>query len=103
MGLIYYITQVQFDFGAIALARSECERAGIRRPLVCTDRGGVALANSIRDLNRRLGLPSGLGAMGIGPELHEDVATHALKDHCHATNPRIASQANYVAMLAAAA
>ena len=42
MGLIYYITQIQFDFGAIALARSECERAGIRRPLVCTDRGVVA-------------------------------------------------------------
>jgi alcohol dehydrogenase class IV len=39
---IYYITQVQFDFGAVRLARAECERLGIRRPLVCTDRGVVA-------------------------------------------------------------
>ncbi len=42
LALIYYITQVQFDFGAVALARSECERVGIRRPLICTDRGVVA-------------------------------------------------------------
>ena len=42
MGLINYITQVQFDFGAIRLARSECERSAIKRPLICTDMGVVA-------------------------------------------------------------
>ena len=42
MGLINYITQVQFDFGAIRLARSECERSAIKRPLICTDKGVVA-------------------------------------------------------------
>ena len=42
MALIHYITQVQFDFGAIAMAGSECRRFGIARPLVCTDRGIVA-------------------------------------------------------------
>ena len=66
-------------------------------------RGGAALAASIRDLNRRLGLPSGLGEMGIGPDVYDDIATNALKDHCHATNPRVASHADYVAMLAASA
>jgi hypothetical protein len=30
LGLIYYITQIQFDFGAVALARAECERLGIQ-------------------------------------------------------------------------
>ncbi|WP_418314720.1 iron-containing alcohol dehydrogenase [Piscinibacter sakaiensis] len=39
MALIYYITQVQLDFGAIALLPQECEKAGIRRPLVVTDQG----------------------------------------------------------------
>jgi 4-hydroxybutyrate dehydrogenase len=39
MALINYITQIQFDFGAIRLLKSECERLGIRRPLIVTDRG----------------------------------------------------------------
>jgi 4-hydroxybutyrate dehydrogenase len=65
--------------------------------------GGDELAHAIRSLNRRLDLPSGLGEMGVTPDLYEDVATNALKDHCHATNPRIATHADYVAMLAASA
>ncbi|BAO90904.1 iron-containing alcohol dehydrogenase [Caballeronia cordobensis] len=39
MALINYITQIQFDFGAVRLLKSECERLGIRRPLIVTDRG----------------------------------------------------------------
>jgi alcohol dehydrogenase class IV len=34
-----YITQIQFEFGAISLLRQQCERVGIRRPLIVTDRG----------------------------------------------------------------
>ena len=39
MALINYITQIQFDFGAIALLQSECERVGITRPMIVTDAG----------------------------------------------------------------
>ncbi|MCA1325706.1 iron-containing alcohol dehydrogenase [Herbaspirillum sp. alder98] len=39
MALINYITQVQFDFGALALLQQECDRIGIKRPLVVTDMG----------------------------------------------------------------
>lgn len=39
MALIYYITQVQFDFGAVKLLQQECERVGIQRPLIVTDPG----------------------------------------------------------------
>lgn len=39
MSLINYITQIQFDYGAIRLLKSECERVGIRRPLIVTDKG----------------------------------------------------------------
>ncbi|WP_420994719.1 iron-containing alcohol dehydrogenase [Cupriavidus sp. 30B13] len=39
MALINYITQIQIDFGAIALLPQECERIGIARPLVVTDAG----------------------------------------------------------------
>lgn len=56
MAAIYYITQVQFDFGALRLVRAECERLGMRRPLVCTDAGVTAaglvtrLADALADL-----------------------------------------------------
>jgi len=39
MALIYYVTQIQFDFGALSLLRQECERIAITRPLIVTDQG----------------------------------------------------------------
>ena len=39
MSIIYYITQVRFEFGAIKLLKQECERVGIKRPLIVTDPG----------------------------------------------------------------
>ncbi|MBI3347704.1 MAG: iron-containing alcohol dehydrogenase [Burkholderiales bacterium] len=60
-----------------------------------------AVAEAITAMNARLGLPSGLAAMGVGPELDEAITRHALVDHCHKTNPRIASPDDYRALLAA--
>jgi 4-hydroxybutyrate dehydrogenase len=37
MALIDFITPIQF--GAISLLRQQCERVGICRPLIVTDRG----------------------------------------------------------------
>ncbi|MEJ6023241.1 iron-containing alcohol dehydrogenase [Ramlibacter sp. PS4R-6] len=39
MAFIYYVTQVQLDFGAVKLLKQECERIGIQRPLIVTDPG----------------------------------------------------------------
>jgi 4-hydroxybutyrate dehydrogenase len=39
MAFIYYVTQIQFDFGAIRLLKQECERVGITKPLIVTDQG----------------------------------------------------------------
>ena len=39
MAFIYYVTQIQFEFGAIKLLRQECERVGITKPLIVTDAG----------------------------------------------------------------
>lgn len=39
MALINYITQVQFGYDSLALLPQECERIGIRRPLIVTDAG----------------------------------------------------------------
>ncbi|OGB00346.1 MAG: 4-hydroxybutyrate dehydrogenase [Burkholderiales bacterium RIFCSPHIGHO2_12_FULL_69_20] len=63
------------------------------------DAKGTELAQAIRDLNARLGLPSGLAAMGVTPDLFERVIDGAMADHCHKTNPRIATRDDYRAML----
>jgi 4-hydroxybutyrate dehydrogenase len=39
MAYIYYITHIQFDHGAIATLKAECERVGIQRPMIVTDKG----------------------------------------------------------------
>jgi alcohol dehydrogenase class IV len=56
---------------------------------------------AVRDMSSRLGLPGGLGEMGVGPHLFARVVRGALADHCHKTNPREASAADYEAMLVA--
>lgn len=60
-----------------------------------------AVADAITALNARIGLPAGLAAMGVGPELYDRIIEHALLDHCHKTNPRIASADDYRALLVA--
>ena len=63
------------------------------------DAAGHALADAIRALNARLGLPSGLAAMGVTPDLFEQVIDGAMADHCHKTGPRLATRDDYRAML----
>jgi alcohol dehydrogenase class IV len=57
MSLIYYITQVQFDFGAVNLLTQECARVGIKRPLIVTDAGVKAAGVLQRALDALPGLP----------------------------------------------
>ena len=59
------------------------------------DAGGDAIADAIRAMNARLGLPAGLGALGVTADLFERVIDGAMADHCHKTNPRIATRDDY--------
>lgn len=60
---------------------------------------GEAPDTAISALNRRIGIPAGLGAMGVTGDMMEHVSHEALKDHCHATNPRIATAAEYLQIM----
>ena len=56
---------------------------------------GSDVAPAIQDMNARLGLPNGLKAMGVGEDLFDRVVEGALADHCHKTNPRLATAQDY--------
>jgi len=54
---------------------------------------------AIAELNRAIGIPAGLGALGLTEEMMRHVAEEALKDHCHATNPRTPAAADYLTIM----
>lgn len=56
---------------------------------------------AVRDMSSRLGLPAGLRAMGVEESLFDRVIEGAMLDHCHKTNPRLASADDYREMLLA--
>jgi 4-hydroxybutyrate dehydrogenase len=66
------------------------------------DKQGNEIAEAVTAMNARLGLPSGLRAMGVTPSDFEKVIDGALADHCHKTGPRLATRDDYKAMLSAA-
>ncbi|WP_119287289.1 iron-containing alcohol dehydrogenase [Azohydromonas sediminis] len=65
------------------------------------DSAGTEVAEAIREMNARLGLPRGLAAMGVTRDVFERVIDGAMADHCHKTNPVIATRDDYRAMLEA--
>jgi alcohol dehydrogenase class IV len=60
---------------------------------------GSDIGEAIRAMNARLGLPSGLAAMGVTRDQFDAVIKGAMADHCHKTNPRIATPEEYREML----
>lgn len=64
-------------------------------------RSGADIPAAIEEMNARLGLPTGLAALGVNAAQFADIVRGALADHCHKTNPREASVEDYEALLAA--
>lgn len=56
---------------------------------------------AIRDMCQRLGLPTGLTALGVTEGHFQDIIQGAMADHCHKTNPRLATVDDYYEMLRA--
>ena len=57
------------------------------------------VASALRDMNARLGLPAGLGGLGVSSASFEKIIHGAIADHCHKTNPRLATAADYLDLL----
>ena len=59
----------------------------------------TGVANAVAALNERLGIPKGLGAMGLSQGEVEKIADGALGDHCHLSTPRQPTKAQYVELI----
>ncbi len=57
------------------------------------------IAAAIKEMNARLGLPTGLAAMGVTTDMFDAIIKGAMADHCHKTNPRLATTDDYHTML----
>jgi 4-hydroxybutyrate dehydrogenase len=60
---------------------------------------GTDVIPALQDMVHRLGLPKGLADMGVTTDLYEKIIDGAMLDHCHKTNPRIATRQEYAGML----
>ncbi len=91
---------IRFNASAESMQRdNRLQRMAQAVGLPSCDSQGTELAEAVRELNARLGLPTGLAAMGVTPELFDKVIAGALVDHCHKTNPRLATADEYRDML----
>ena len=93
---------IRFNAGAESIVHERrLQRIAQAMGLAACDAAGDAVADAIVEMNARLGLPSGLAAMGVTPALFERVIDGAMADHCHKTNPRLATLEDYRVMLEA--
>jgi len=103
LNAIFLPAVLRFNASAPGMQRERrLERMAQAMGLSGSDDAGDAVADAVVAMNARLGLPSGLRAMGVNEAQFERVIDGATADHCHKTNPRLASREDYRAMLAQA-
>jgi 4-hydroxybutyrate dehydrogenase len=103
LNAVFLPAVVRFNASADSIQKERrLQRMAHAMGLPGCDSRGTEVAEAITALNARLGLPGGLAAMGVTPELFERVIDGAMADHCHKTNPRIATRDDYREMLQAA-
>jgi alcohol dehydrogenase class IV len=92
---------VRFNAAADSMQRDRrLQRMAHAMGIGSCDSRGTEVAEALREMNARLGLPSGLKALGVTPELFDRIIDGAMKDHCHKTNPRVATPEEYREILA---
>lgn len=96
LNAVFLPAVVRFNAGAETIQREQrLERMAHAMGLVSAG----DIPEAIRDMNARLGLPNGLAAMEVERGWYDRIIAGAMADHCHKTNPRLASEEDYRAML----
>jgi alcohol dehydrogenase class IV len=102
LNAVFLPAVVRFNAQAESIQRERrLQRMAHAMGLPSCDAQGSEVAAAIRAMNEQLGLPPGLRAMGVDESMFDRIIAGAMKDHCHKTNPRIASADDYREMLAA--
>ena len=96
LNAVFLPAVIRFNAGAESIQKEE-RLARMAQPMGLEK--GSDVAQAVHDMTARLGLPTGLAAMGVTEDMFDAVIEHALLDHCHKTNPRIASADDYRRML----
>ena len=97
LNAVFLPAVVRFNASAESVRQDKrLERMAHAMGLACAS----DIPDAIKDMNARLGLPSGLAAMGVGQEMFDHIIQGAMADHCHRTNPRIATSNEYRELLA---
>jgi alcohol dehydrogenase class IV len=100
LNAVFLPAVVRFNAAAESIQRERrLQRMAHAMGLASCDDQGTEVEDALRDMNARLGLPGGLAAMGVSPNMFDRVVAGALADHCHKTNPRLASADDYRALL----
>ena len=100
LNAVFLPAVVRFNAGAESIQQEQrLQRLAQAMGLPGCDPQGNAVAAAISAMNARLGLPAGLRAMGVDEAQFERVIDGAMADHCHKTNPRIATRSDYRQML----
>lgn len=100
LNAVFLPAVVRFNAQAESIRREQrLQRMAQAIGLPGCDDDGHALADALAALNARLGLPSGLAALDVSRAQFNRIIDGALADHCHKTNPRLASRDDYLAML----
>ena len=69
-----------------------CEVVGLN------ERSSASFIGWLRDLNRTIGIPAGLSTQGVEASSVERLADLAMKDPCHACNPRAVSREDFLSI-----
>lgn len=102
LNAIFLPAVIRFNAPAESMQKDKrLQRMAHAMGLGSCDAKGTELAEAIHAMNARLGLPRGLKALGVGTDLYEKIIDGAMADHCHKTNPRLATREDYLEMLRA--
>lgn len=87
---------IEFNRSAASVQREQC-LPRMAEAMRISDPGKVA--GAVHDMSIKIGLPRGLGALGVTRSEFPEIIGRAMLDHCHLANPRLATAEDYGQML----